>query len=108
MTAGLMKAFNEYAELSGKVDPGVRENIKNMKDLETITWMIAGSVHVKNEIHQEILELDSLPERVERVMEALFTEIELIRIDEKIKKEGQKHRWPRLRGNITSASRLKR
>ncbi|MGE4497922.1 MAG: endopeptidase La [Deferribacterales bacterium] len=87
MTAGLMKAFNEYAELSGKVDPGVRENIKNMKDLETITWMIAGSVHVKNEIHQEILELDSLPERVERVMEALFTEIELIRIDEKIKKK---------------------
>lgn len=87
MTAGLMKAFNEYAELSGKVDPGVRENIKNMRDLETLTWMIAGSVHVKNETHQEILEINSLPERVEKVMETLFTEIELIRIDERIKKK---------------------
>lgn len=87
MTAGLQKAFNEYAELSGKVDPGVRESIKNMQDLESLTWMIAGSVHVKNETHQEILEINSLSERVERVMEALFTEIELIRIDEKIKKK---------------------
>lgn len=85
--AALLKLFNEYAELSGKVDPGMRENIKNMTDLETLTWMIAGSVNMKNEIHQQLLETETLSLRIEKLMENILIEIEIIRIDDRIKKK---------------------
>jgi ATP-dependent Lon protease len=85
--AGLLKAFEEYAELSGKVEQSVRESMKSVEDIETLTWMIAGSMQVKNDIHQQVLEVQGIIERVEKVMEIIFTEIELIRIDERIKKK---------------------
>jgi ATP-dependent Lon protease len=87
LIGSLQKAFNEYAELSGKVDPAIKESIKTVEDLESLTWMIAGSVHVKNEVHQSFLEEDDLTKRVEMLLETLFMEIEFIRLDDKIKKK---------------------
>ena len=80
----LDKRLNEYAKISGKISPDLLTNILQMGDINLLLYSISNSLSVHVGQLQSILEAQTLLERLELVAELMFTEMEIIRLDEKI------------------------
>ncbi|MDR0453452.1 MAG: endopeptidase La [Deferribacteraceae bacterium] len=85
----LEKTLNEYANTSGKIMPDLLTTILQAEDINLLLYTIADnlsasplSVSVKD--FQSVLDAQTLMERLELVVELMRTELEIIRLDEKI------------------------
>jgi ATP-dependent Lon protease len=80
-------AFNEYVHLNRRVSDEVLLTVNNLSDPAAFTNTVASHLQVKVAVKQEILELESVRERLESLGQILHGELEIVKLERKI--EGQ-------------------
>ncbi len=81
----LIKNFETYVGQTKRITQEVLSNIIQTEDIAKLTFIIASNLKVKAQDFQEVLEIDNQIKRAEKVIELIKTELELLRIDERIK-----------------------
>ena len=81
----LVKNFESYVAQTKRINQEVLQNIVQAEDLSRMTFLIASNLKVKAQDFQSVLEIGNPVERAEKVIELIKTELELLKIDERIK-----------------------
>ncbi|MDR2885131.1 MAG: endopeptidase La [Deferribacteraceae bacterium] len=81
----LEKTLDEYAKTSNKISQELLGTILQTGDLGLLVYTVADSLTTRIDNLQSIIEKDTLSERIDSVVELMHTELEIIRLDEKIK-----------------------
>ena len=81
----LVKNFETYVVQTKRVNQELYNNIISSENLTILTFMIASNLKVKTQDFQSILDINNPIERAEKVMELTQTELELLKIDDRIK-----------------------
>lgn len=81
----LVKNFETYVGQTKRVNQELYNNIIQSENLTRLTFMIASNLKVKTQDFQSILDINNPIERAEKVMELIQTELELLKIDDRIK-----------------------
>ena len=81
----LIKNFEIYVGQTKRINQEVLQNIVQAEDLSRMTFLIASNLKVKAQDFQSVLEINNPVERAEKVIELIKTELELLKIDERIK-----------------------
>lgn len=81
----LVKNFETYVGQTKRVNQELYNNIISSENLTRLTFMIASNLKVKTQDFQSILDINNPIERAEKVMELIQTELELLKIDDRIK-----------------------
>lgn len=89
-TQALMRAINEsfeeYAKLNQKINKEIVSNIQSIEDPFHFVDTISTHLVLKVEEKQEILETEELNERLEKLFEKLRKEIEILKLEARLKK----------------------
>lgn len=93
----LLKSFGEYARRFGKVPNELLDAISKIKDVSKVVYMVASNIPSKLSDLQDVLEKDNLEDKMERLIEIIDTEIEISKIDDRIKQ--------RVKSQMTKAQR---
>lgn len=81
----LVKNFETYVGQTKRVNQELYNNIIQSENLTRLTFMIASNLKVKAQDFQSVLDINNPVERAEKVMELIQTELELLKIDDRIK-----------------------
>ncbi|MDE7170005.1 MAG: LON peptidase substrate-binding domain-containing protein, partial [Mucispirillum sp.] len=81
----LIKNFESYAGQTKRINPELTHNIIQSDDLSKLSFMIASNLKIKAAEFQEILDISRVTARAEKIIELIQTELELIKIDDRIK-----------------------
>lgn len=81
----LVKNFETYVGQTKRVNQELYNNIIQSENLTRLTFMIAANLKVKGQDFQSVLDINNPIERAEKVMELIQTELELLKIDDRIK-----------------------
>lgn len=81
----LVKNFETYVGHTKRVNQELYNNIIQSENLTRLTFMIASNLKVKAQDFQSVLDINNPIERAEKVMELIQTELELLKIDDRIK-----------------------
>lgn len=81
----LVKNFEAYVGQTKRVNQELYNNIIQSENLTRLTFMIASNLKVKAQDFQSVLDINHPIERAEKVMELIQTELELLKIDDRIK-----------------------
>ncbi len=81
----LLSDFEEYAKANKKVPKELIETLKEIDDIDKVSYMVASQIHLRVKDQQEILEENSVKSRVEKILEFIKTEEEIAKIDARIK-----------------------
>ncbi len=81
----LVKNFETYVGQTKRVNQELYNNIISSENLTRLTFMIASNLKVKTQDFQSVLDINNPIERAEKVMELIQTELELLKIDDRIK-----------------------
>lgn len=81
----LVKNFETYVGQTKRVNQELYNNIIQSENLTRLTFMIAANLKVKAQDFQSVLDINEPIERAEKVMELIQTELELLKIDDRIK-----------------------
>ena len=73
----LRKTFEQYATNNKKLPREVLKSITSLEDPSKMVDLISSHIQLKTEEKQTILELVSLPQRIAKVLEILYREMEL-------------------------------
>ncbi len=79
------EAFGNYAELSRRLQPDVLQSIKTIDDPGRLADTIAAHLPAKHPDKQGLLEMLSARERLDRLLELLRAEIEVLQVERKIR-----------------------
>ncbi len=77
-------AFDEYAELTHKLNGETLGTVKEIDDLSTFADIVASHLDIKIEEKQELLEMLDVCERLNKLYEVLIREIEIMKIEQDI------------------------
>ncbi len=80
----LRKAFDQYAQNNKKLPREVLTSITTLEDPSRMVDLITSHIQLKTEEKQSILELVSLPQRIAKVLETLYREMELSEMERDI------------------------
>lgn len=81
----LMSAFDQYVQLSKKVPPEVMTTLSAIEEPGRLVDTIAAQLNIKLAHKQQILEMTSIGERIERMMQLLESEIDLFNVEKRIR-----------------------
>ncbi len=87
MMRSVAGAFNEYVHLNRRVSDEVLLTVNNISDPVVFAYTVANHLQVKVSVKQEILELESVSERLRQLSQILGAELEIVKLERKI--EGQ-------------------
>ena len=76
--------FEQYAKLSGKVSPDATFSITNINDLARLPDIIASNLGISTELKQMILEELSPKKRLEKLLDILAKENEILELEKNI------------------------
>lgn len=93
----LLKSFGEYSRRFGKIPKELLDTISQIKDISKVTYMIASHISTKLSDLQDVLEKNALEDKMEKLLEIIDTEIEISKIDDRIKQ--------RVKSQMTKAQR---
>ncbi|MBU0455769.1 MAG: endopeptidase La [Pseudomonadota bacterium] len=82
--------FHQYVKLNKKIPPEILNTISNVDEAEHLADIIAGNVSLKLEDKQRLLELASLDNRLELLIQLIENEINILRIEKSITSRVQK------------------
>jgi ATP-dependent Lon protease len=80
----LRKAFDQYSLTNKKLPREVLKSITSLEEPSRMVDLITSHIQLKTEEKQSILELVSLPERIAKVLEILYREMELSEMEKDI------------------------
>ncbi|MCS5421579.1 MULTISPECIES: endopeptidase La [Psychrilyobacter] len=80
----VLKSFERYAKLSGKILPDLLVSIKSMKDIDKKFDLISGNLNISSEEKQKLLEIFNLEKRGYKLIEILKKELEILNLEKKI------------------------
>ncbi len=90
LVRNLKEAFESYVKLSKKIHVEMIATVTAMDDAAKMADIVVSHLNVKLEEKQRVLEITSLNERLEAVYELMVGEIEILQVEEKIKKRVKK------------------
>ncbi len=85
LTRSLTGHFEQYVQLSKKVPSEVLSTISGVEDVSRLSDTIAAHISLKLEEKQEVLEMFDPKERVEHLMELMESEIDLLKVEKRIR-----------------------
>ena len=85
MVGTLMGAFDQYVQLSKKIQPEVMTSLSTVDDPSRLVDTIAAQLSLKLEQKQKILEMVDLQERVDHMLNLLATETDLINVEKRVR-----------------------
>ncbi len=80
-------AFNEYVHLNRRISDEVLLTVNNITDPVVFSYTVASHLQIKVSAKQEILELESVNDRLNHLSQILHSELEIVKLERKI--EGQ-------------------
>ena len=80
----VMRSFERYVKLSGKILPDLLISIKSMKDVDKKFDLISGNLNINSDEKQELLEIFDLEKRGYKLIEILQKELEILNLEKKI------------------------
>ncbi len=86
----LVEAFKNYAKLSRKIQPELVDTIAAIDNAAKLSDVIASHLGVKLEKKQALLEITDAGERLEKLYSLIIGEIEILELEEKIKRRVKK------------------
>ncbi len=86
----LVEAFKNYAKLSRKIQPELVDTIAAIDNPAKLSDVIASHLGVKLEKKQALLEITDGAERLEKLYSLIIGEIEILELEEKIKRRVKK------------------
>ncbi len=86
----LVEAFKNYAKLSRKIQPELVDTIAAIDNAAKLSDVIASHLGVKLEKKQALLEITDAGERLEKLYSMIIGEIEILELEEKIKRRVKK------------------
>ncbi len=84
ITRRVLKSFERYAKLSGKVLPDLLVSIKSINNIDKKFDLISGSLSISSDEKQELLEILDLEKRGYKLIEILKKELEILNLEKKI------------------------
>jgi ATP-dependent Lon protease len=86
----IRESFENYAKLGKKVHMEMVNTISSVDDRSKIADVVASHINLKLEEKQKLLEIFNINERLEAVYELMLGEIEIMEVEEKIKRRVKK------------------
>jgi len=81
----IVSTFEEYAKLNDKIGEEIASTVSSIEDPARLADTVAGYLTLKGSDKQELLELDNLNKRLEKIFEKLSSEINILRIEQRLK-----------------------
>jgi len=81
----LVSQFDHYIKLNKKIPPEVMSSLVGIEDSVRLVDTIAAHMTMKIEDRQRVLELQSLIQRIEELMNLMESEIEILQIEKRIR-----------------------
>ena len=85
MVKALMSAFEEYVQVSKKVQPEVMTSLSAIDEPSRLVDSIAAQLVLKLDQKQKILEISALQDRFDYMLRLLSTELGFVKIDKRIR-----------------------
>ena len=80
----LRQTFGQYSKADKKIATEVLKSVTSIEDPSRLVDLICSHLPLKTEEKQQLLEITLLPERIRRVLEALYREMELSELEKAI------------------------
>ena len=84
------EAFETYAKMTKKVHLEIVGTIASIEDPSKLADVVIAQINTKLEDKQRILEICDVPERMETIYTLMLSEIEILQVEEKIKRRVKK------------------
>jgi len=85
LVRSLISQFEQYIKLNKKIPPEVMASISSIEDPNRLVDTIAAHLTIKVEEKQEILETLDIGARLERLMNCIETEIDLLQVEKRVR-----------------------
>lgn len=85
MTRSLMSQFEQYIKLNKKIPPEILSSLANIEDAGRLADTIAAHLNLKIEDKQDLLETLDIGVRLENLMVALESEIDLLQVEKRVR-----------------------
>jgi ATP-dependent Lon protease len=85
LVRSLVSQFEQYIKLNKKIPPEVMASIAAIDDPHRLVDTIAAHITIKIEDKQELLEILDVGDRLERLMNAIETEIDLLQVERRVR-----------------------
>lgn len=85
LVRSLVSQFEQYIKLNKKIPPEVMASISAIDDPNRLVDTIAAHLTIKMEEKQTLLETLDIGERLERLMNAIETEIDLLQVEKRVR-----------------------
>ena len=81
----IIEQFESYQKINTKISLEIVKNLKNFNDFNKIADIVISNLNIDLSKKQELLEIESLDERLNKIYTYLLSEIDSIQIEKKIK-----------------------
>ena len=81
----ITEQFEEYQKINKKISIDLVNNIKNYNDPNKVADVIAANINISLEQKQEVLEIENIEDRLNKIYGYLVTEIDSFQVEKKIK-----------------------
>ncbi|MBW6485898.1 MAG: endopeptidase La [Syntrophobacterales bacterium] len=83
-------AFENYAKMTGKVHLDMAGTVSSIDDPSKLADIVISQINAKLDDKQRIIEIANIPDRMEAIYKLMLSEIEILQVEEKIKKRVKK------------------
>ncbi len=85
MRRAVISQFDQFVKLNKKIPPEVLSSIAGIEDAGRLADTIAAHLPLKLEQKQEVLELESTRDRIDRLLSQLEAEIDILQVEKRIR-----------------------
>ena len=85
MRRAVVAQFDQFVKLNKKIPPEVLSSIAGIEDAGRLADTIAAHLPLKLEQKQEILEMENVRDRIDRLLNQLETEIDILQVEKRIR-----------------------
>ncbi len=85
MRRAVVAQFDQFVKLNKKIPPEVLSSIAGIEDAGRLADTIAAHLPLKLEQKQEVLEMESVRERIDRLLSQLEAEIDILQVEKRIR-----------------------
>ena len=85
MRRAVVAQFDQFVKLNKKIPPEVLSSIAGIEDAGRLADTIAAHLPLKLEQKQEVLEMENIRERIDRLLSQLESEIDILQVEKRIR-----------------------